>query len=91
MEDRRWGDRTMYFLIGASIGATVALLFAPRSGQETREFIVGKAKDFREGIKDMYHRGKDKVVHEKEMISHAIQAGKQAYREEKQTKAPKEE
>ena len=91
MEDRRWGDRAMYFLIGASIGATVALLFAPRSGSETREFIAHKARDMREGIKDMYHRGKDRVVHEKDVISHAIQAGKQAYKDERQAKLGKEE
>lgn len=41
MDDRnKWGDRAVYFLLGGMIGATVALLFAPRSGEETRELIA---------------------------------------------------
>ena len=33
------------FLAGMGVGAAVALLFAPRSGKETREFIGRKAEE----------------------------------------------
>jgi len=33
-----------FFLAGLGLGAIVALLFAPRSGKETREYIAGKAE-----------------------------------------------
>ena len=33
------GDKFLYFLAGAGIGAVLALLFAPKSGRETREII----------------------------------------------------
>jgi gas vesicle protein len=34
------GTRLTYFAIGATIGATVALLFAPKSGRELREDLA---------------------------------------------------
>ncbi len=36
-----WGQ----FLIGALIGAGIALLYAPKSGREMREQLVTKGKD----------------------------------------------
>ncbi|MBL8150084.1 MAG: YtxH domain-containing protein [Blastocatellia bacterium] len=35
-EDRDYSSKLTYFLVGAGIGAVVALLFAPKSGQELR-------------------------------------------------------
>ena len=39
-------------LTGAVIGGTIALLFAPRSGKETRELIKARASDIVEEVKD---------------------------------------
>jgi hypothetical protein len=33
-------SKLAYFLVGGGIGAVVALLFAPRTGRETREMIA---------------------------------------------------
>jgi gas vesicle protein len=38
------GYTTLFFLAGIGIGAGVALLFAPRSGEETREWIADTAE-----------------------------------------------
>ena len=38
------GDKLVYFLIGSFVGACVALLLAPQSGDETRELLEGKAE-----------------------------------------------
>ena len=35
----------MAFLLGAAAGAVLALLFAPATGQETREFLSKKARE----------------------------------------------
>ena len=40
-------------LVGVLIGAAVALLFAPRSGQETRRDIRRKAQQATEAVKDV--------------------------------------
>jgi len=91
------GDRTSklaYFLVGGGIGAVIALLFAPRSGRETRELIAQKANGSRDRVTstgrmvsdrvtDYIDKGKEIVSSQKEQFSAAIEAGKQAYRDEK--------
>lgn len=53
------------FLVGSAIGAATALLFAPRSGEETRAEIRGKAIDLRdrttETVKDTVSQAKSKA------------------------------
>ena len=39
-------------LIGGVIGAGVALLFAPQSGEETRDMIAKRAKDLKKQAED---------------------------------------
>jgi len=41
-------------LIGGLIGVAVGILIAPKSGQETREELAEKAKDFAEKVQDEY-------------------------------------
>jgi gas vesicle protein len=67
------GSGTMaWFLTGAIIGATVAILFAPKSGKETRQFITEKTQAGREAVvetsqdivdasRDMFERGRKLV------------------------------
>ena len=43
----------VWFLAGAAIGATVALLFAPASGRYTRRRIARKASQGREYVEDV--------------------------------------
>lgn len=47
------GEKFLYFLIGGFVGASVALLFAPKSGQETRQLISEK---YRAGAEDLGRR-----------------------------------
>jgi gas vesicle protein len=86
--------RLAYFLVGGGIGAVVALLFAPRSGRETREMITQRANESRDRVlsasrnvsdkvSTYIDKGKEAVSSQKEQLSAAIEAGKQAYREEK--------
>ncbi len=49
MSDESGSSKMAFFLAGLGIGAILALLFAPKSGEETRQYITGKAgegKDF---------------------------------------------
>lgn len=53
------------FLVGSVIGAATALLFAPRSGEETRAEIRGKALELRDHatdtVRDTVSQAKSKV------------------------------
>lgn len=81
-----------YFFLGVGIGVAVGLLFAPKSGEETRELIrskAGEGKDFlkrrgeeaRESATEWVERGRTAVGRQKEQLTAAMEAGKQAYRE----------
>lgn len=115
-EESSASTKLTYLLIGGGIGAVLALLFAPKSGQELREDIAvatkkgiekGKetaghlqeaANDYyevtRERASEIYHTAQEKAgeLGEKARsaaaqttnpLSAAVDAGKQAYREEK--------
>ncbi len=105
-----------YLLVGGAIGAIVALLFAPKSGQELREDIAEATKkgiekgkeaasavsekageyyevtkekageiihDAQEAVGDLGDKAKDAVTSATNPFSAAIEAGKEAYIEDK--------
>jgi len=45
MADSKPGDRAAFFLMGAAIGAAVALLMAPASGERTRRRLARKGQE----------------------------------------------
>ena len=60
------------FLVGSAIGVATALLFAPRSGEETRAEIRGKAVELRdrttETVKDTVSQAKSKAYELKDNV-----------------------
>jgi len=58
-------SRLAWFMTGAIIGATVAILYAPKSGRETRQFITEKTQHGRDAVTET---GKDIVDTSKEMF-----------------------
>ena len=88
------GSKVSYFLVGLGIGAAVGILFAPKSGEETREFLAAKAdegreyaqrkaRELRERAEDLVERSKTAATRQKETISAAVDAGRDAYQREK--------
>lgn len=84
--------RLSYFFLGLGIGVAVGVLFAPKSGEETREYLRSKAEegadvlkrkseDLRSQAADLVDRGRDVVKRQKENLTAAVDAGKNAYRE----------
>jgi len=63
MADQDNGARVVWFMAGIAVGATVALLFAPASGEVTRRRIVKKTEQGRTALadsgKEMLDRGRD--------------------------------
>lgn len=60
----RTGDFLAGLLVGAVIGASLGLLFAPEPGEETRERMKEGARKFGEVVKEraggILHRGEGK-------------------------------
>jgi gas vesicle protein len=98
-EETRVGEKALFFVLGGFIGAAVALLLAPRSGEETRrliaaktregaDFVANRTKDITEKTTGLIDRGKELLQQQRDQLSAALEAGKQAYREDKdKTKA----
>lgn len=89
-EDR--GNNLGWFLAGMGIGAVLGILYAPKSGRETRqalmdsaeegrEYLMTRGREAREQISSIVDRGKDTISRQREQINSAIEAGRQAYRE----------
>ena len=49
---RNNGDTLVWFLVGAAVGASVALLYAPQSGDRTRRMLGRKLADGREVLEE---------------------------------------
>jgi len=88
MED----NRIPYFFLGVGLGVAVGLLFAPKSGAETRDLILTKADESKDYLRrrgeqlldsanDAIDKGKSAVAKQRDQITSAIEAGKQAYRD----------
>ena len=62
--------RLAWFLTGAIIGATIAVLYAPKSGKDTRKYIAETAQAGRHAMTDT---GKDIVDAGREMFERGRQ------------------
>jgi len=89
------------FLLGGLTGAALAILFAPRSGRETRDMlgekfregaertrevrdkVVDRGREVLDQASDYVEKQREGITSRKERLTTAIEAGRQAYREEK--------
>jgi gas vesicle protein len=64
-----------WFLVGAAIGAAIALLYAPQSGKDTRRLIAKKSEQSREVLldssKEVLDRGKELFDRGRELADEA--------------------
>jgi gas vesicle protein len=88
------GSKISYFMVGLGVGAMLGILFAPKSGEETREYLSKKAeegkeyaqrkaRELKERAEDLLERSKDVAVRQKDSIAAAVEAGRDAYQREK--------
>jgi len=80
-----------YFLVGVGVGGAVALLLAPKSGEQTRKLIAKKAeqgkayvtsrsRELKDQAGDLVGKGKDLVNKQRERLAEALDSGKEAAR-----------
>lgn len=85
-------NKLSYFFLGLGVGVAVGVLFAPKSGEETRNLLRDKAGEGADYVKrrgeelrgqasDALDRGKQTLQRHKDNLSAAVEAGKQAYRD----------
>lgn len=89
MEDDK---KFSYFFLGLGIGVAAGILFAPKSGSETRDLLREKADEGKEFVKrrgeelkgsanELLDKSKQAVIRQKEQLAAAVEAGRSAYRE----------
>jgi gas vesicle protein len=76
------GRTTIFFLTGLGIGAALAVLFAPQSGEETREWIADTADRRLKGLRRMgrksFRQIQDAVADGEEKVTEVLRTGKKA-------------
>ncbi len=87
MRNRDVATKIIFFLSGLGIGATLALLLAPQSGEETQEWM---AEQGRKGLdqakakgRELRRRAQDLVDEGKAKVAEALEAGAEAFQKEK--------
>jgi gas vesicle protein len=77
------------FILGGALGASLALLFSPEGGSQTRARLRGLAtdlkdrtadlvEDVRDRVEDVLGQGKEVYEEKKSLLTAAYQAGKEA-------------
>jgi gas vesicle protein len=83
-------DGLANFLLGLGVGIGLGVLFAPRSGEETRGYLKERADEGADYLKrqteelrvkadGLADKGRDVLNRQRDNLSDAIAAGKQAY------------
>jgi gas vesicle protein len=85
-------DSFSSFMFGLGVGIALGILFAPKTGEDTRGLIKDKAdegteyfkqrgSELRESAGSLIEKGREALGRQKENLSEAMEAGKQAYRD----------
>jgi gas vesicle protein len=91
MSDNRT-NKIGWFLAGLGLGAVVAILYAPKSGRDTREaiatgvddgreYLASLGRDARQELSEWVDSGKKIVAGTKRQVSAAVDAGREAIHE----------
>jgi gas vesicle protein len=75
------GSVLLAFLLGAVSGAAVALLYAPATGRETREYLGERAREGRERANVVAEKGRQILNEGRETLTTAVERGREAYQQ----------
>jgi gas vesicle protein len=83
-------SKVSYFLVGLGVGALMGVLFAPKSGEDTREYLSKraddgrdfaqkKARELRDRADDLLERSKEVASRKRDSLTAAVEAGRDAF------------
>lgn len=86
-------SKVSFFVVGLGVGALIGILFAPKSGEETRDYLSSKAeegrdyaqkkaRELRERAEDLIERSKEIMSRQKDAVTSAVDAGRETYKRE---------
>ena len=75
------GSLMVAFVIGALTGAAVALLFAPATGEDTRDYLGQKAREGKAKAREAIDQGRDFYRDQRENIVTAVERGREAFKQ----------
>jgi gas vesicle protein len=75
------GSLMVAFVVGALTGAAVALLFAPASGEDTREYLGQKAREGKAKARDAMDQGRDYYRSQRDNLVTAVERGREAFQQ----------
>ena len=75
------GSILLAFILGAVSGAAVALLYAPVTGRETREYLGERAREGRERAAQAAEKSRELMSQGRETLANAIERGREAYQQ----------
>ena len=84
------GSVMLAFLVGAVAGAAVALLYAPATGRETREFLGEKAREGRDRATEAAVKGREVIGRGRETVATALERGRDAYQQARSASTSRE-
>ena len=102
MRKVRWQESVSAFVVGIGVGAALGILFAPQSGEDTRDYLVGGAQDTLDGavstgqkwvrrakriVDDATDYVRKNVDNATDYVKDAADEGQRAYREAKKASA----
>ena len=84
------GSKVSFFLVGLGVGALIGVLFAPKSGEDTREYLSKraddgrefaqkKARELRDRADDLIEKSKEVASRKRDSLTAAVEAGRDAF------------
>jgi len=75
------GTVMLAFMLGAIAGAAAALLYAPATGRETREYLGDKVREGRDRANEAAAKGRDFINQGRDTLATAMDRGREAYQQ----------
>lgn len=73
------GGLLIAFAAGAVVGAAIALLYAPASGEETREYLGRKARQGTDKAAETARQGREVLERQRNNLVNAFDRAREAY------------